>query len=88
LTPDKHVCQCAQDGSLSALRKIAKESGWPYVEFAFPVDFVQENLPAAHSLIVLRVDGHPSAIRDGVIHDTFDSSEGGKAKIMGYWRIA
>jgi hypothetical protein len=83
-----HVCQCAQDGSLSALRKIAKDSGWPYVQFPFAVDFVQENLPAAKSLIVLRQDGHPTAVVDGVIHDTFDPSEGGKAMIVGYWKIA
>ncbi|HVQ84641.1 MAG TPA: hypothetical protein VMS84_07805 [Mycobacterium sp.] len=83
-----HVCTCAQDGSLGRLREIAREGGWPYVQFPFAVDFVQENLPAAHSLIVLRADGHPSAVVDGVIHDIFDPSEGGTAKIVGYWRLA
>ena len=84
----EHTCQCAQDGSLARLREIARERGWPYVQFHPPVEFVQENLPTAHSLIVERIDGHPSAVLDGAIHDTFDSSDGGEALIVGYWRIA
>jgi hypothetical protein len=82
-----HICSCARDGSLAALRRVAAQRGWPYTAFWPPRDFVIENLPAAHSLIVLRVDGHPSAVLDGVIHDIFDSSEGGRALIMGYWTL-
>jgi hypothetical protein len=84
----EHVCTCAQDGSLAAMRKVMADMGHPYIEFASPRDFVQENLPAAHSLIVLRQDGHPSAVVDGVICDTFDASEGGTALIVGFWKIA
>lgn len=83
-----HVCQCRQDGSLDRLRKVAAENGWPYIQFGEPKLFIQENLPTAHSLIVERVDGHVSAVIDGAIHDKFDASEGGTAKIVGYWRIA
>jgi hypothetical protein len=82
-----HVCRCAQDGSLGRLRAVAEKRGWPYTDFGLPRDFVQENLPAGGRLIVLRADGHPSAVIHGVIHDTFDSSEGGRASIVGYWTL-
>jgi hypothetical protein len=84
----EHHCTCATDGSLERMRKIMAEQGYPYIQFAAPVLFIEENLPAAHRLIVERIDGHPSAVVDGVIHDIFDSSEGGTALVVGYWRIA
>jgi len=41
-------------------------------------------LPAGR--IIVSVSRHLTAVVDGVIHDTFDPSRGGKRCVYGYWR--
>jgi hypothetical protein len=35
--------------------------------------------------LVVWIDGHLCAVIDGVLHDTYDSSQGGTERVRGYW---
>lgn len=37
--------------------------------------------------LVVAIQGHYSAVLDGVLHDTFDASREGKAAVYGYWML-
>lgn len=36
--------------------------------------------------LIVRLSGHLAAVVDGVIHDTFDPSRGGRRAVYGHWR--
>lgn len=45
----------------------------------------EDELPSG--IIVARLTRHLSAVKDGVVHDTFDPSREGTRCVYGYWRF-
>jgi hypothetical protein len=47
--------------------------------------FTADELPQGR--IVVQIEKHLAAVVDGVLHDTFDSSQKGTVRIKGYWAL-
>jgi len=47
------------------------------------VHLCDEELPSGN--LVLRLSRHYCAMRDGVVHDTYDPSRDGTRAVYGYW---
>lgn len=79
----------ARDGVAPAVyKKYLSMCGWKWtptmrVGSGCKVHLRADELPKGR--IIARVSGHLVAVIDGVIHDTHDSSRGGKRCVYGYW---
>lgn len=70
------------------IEKFMKMLGWKYVPAKkygehYNMHLNAKELPGGR--IVADMDGHVSAVIDGVIHDTWDPSNGGETPVLGYW---
>lgn len=73
------------------IEKFMKMLGWKYVPAKqygkhSNMHLNAKELPAGR--IIADMDGHVSAVIDGVIHDTWDASNGGETPVLGYWVAA
>ena len=75
--------------SQQAIHKYVFSYGWRWtqttgmVSNSFYVHLREGQLPPGR--IIARIPNHVTAVIDGVIHDTFDPSEGGHRGVIGYW---
>lgn len=76
---------------LPIIQKFMKALGWKYVEAKqygkhSSMHLNAKELPSGR--IIADMKGHVSAVIDGVIHDTWDASNGGETPVNGYWVAA
>ena len=75
--------------STKELKKYLDKSGWTWVPTmrvgqGCTVHVTPDELPN-HSRLILNLSKHVSAVIDGVLRDTHDSSRGGTRCVYGYW---
>ena len=73
----------------SFLKYYLEQKGWEYVSCVgyrtgFQVHLDPAELPKGR--IIVSLSRHYAAVIVGVLHDTYDSSRGGKRGVYGYWR--
>ena len=70
----------------SVYSKMLKDLGWEYVEYEGQDVLLADAVIPTDKTIICRLSGHLVAVINGVLHDTWNSSKGKRAKrLLGYW---
>lgn len=79
----------ARDGVYNqTMRQVLADLGWewhPVMGFGTGCRMHMKKSELPSGVIIVRLSRHLACVKDGVLHDTYDCSRGGRRCVYGYW---